>query len=47
MGLDARSVAEAVLCGERTNETAIYSMLRRRRITERIHEALESLIVPA
>jgi serine/threonine protein kinase len=43
MGMDVRSVAEAVLCGEYTTDTAIYSMLRRRKITARIREVMESL----
>jgi serine/threonine protein kinase len=44
MGIDVKSVAAAVLCGEYTTETAIYSMLRRLKIAKRIHEVMESLI---
>jgi serine/threonine protein kinase len=43
MKIDVRKVSEGLLCGEYTTETAIYSMLRRRRITDQIHEVMESL----
>jgi serine/threonine protein kinase len=44
MGIDVRNLAEAILCGEYTTETAIYSMIRRKRITQKVHEVMETLI---
>jgi serine/threonine protein kinase len=43
MGVDVRGLAEAILCGEYTSETAVYSMLRRRRITAKVHDVMSNL----
>jgi serine/threonine protein kinase len=43
MGIDVRGLAEALLSGEYTTETAVYSMLRRRMITAKVHEVMENL----
>jgi serine/threonine protein kinase len=42
-GIDTRAVAEALLLGEWTPETAVYAMLHRRAITERIRETMDEL----
>jgi serine/threonine protein kinase len=41
MGIDVRPVVEAILCGEYTDETAVYSMLRRRNIMEKVHHTMK------
>jgi serine/threonine protein kinase len=43
MGIDVRGLAEAIICGEYTSETAVYSVLRRRGITAKVHEVMEDL----
>jgi hypothetical protein len=43
MGIDGRSAAETLLLGEYTQETAVYSMLHRRAVMERIRESMEAL----
>jgi hypothetical protein len=43
MGIDVRGLAEALLSGEYTTETAVYSMLRRRMIAAKVHEVMENL----
>jgi serine/threonine protein kinase len=43
IGIDARAVTEALLLGEHTPDTVVYSMLHRRAITERIRETMDSL----
>jgi serine/threonine protein kinase len=43
MGIDVRGVAESILCGEYTAEAAMYSMLRRKRITVKVHEVMDAL----
>jgi serine/threonine protein kinase len=46
LGIDSRAVAEALLLGEYTPETAVYALMHRQRITERIRAVMEGLRRP-